>query len=216
MPRSALKVSQLRTTATPLDGQVFLYDSASGGFRTATPGTAVVNEVPSGTVDGLNVTFTLANTPNSGTLQLYLNGSLQHVGAANDYTLSDATITFNIPPNNGATILASYNYGGSVLVYPGSGTQKGYVTVYPNSGNDDAEYMTFPNPLGTAEIDYIQVQYSDIGENRWTDYETIWNNGYGVHYGWQLTEMRSDFITLLTWNTLGFGPKNWRVVVAIF
>lgn len=72
--------------------------------------THVYSEVPSGTVNGINDTFTLAATPTSGTLRLYKNGLRQKAGAGNDYTLATATITFltgNIP-QTGDTLLADY------------------------------------------------------------------------------------------------------------
>ena len=73
--------------------------------------THVYSEVPSGTINGSNDTFTLAATPASGTLRLYKNGLRQKAGAGNDYTLATATITFlagNIP-QTGDNLLADYN-----------------------------------------------------------------------------------------------------------
>jgi hypothetical protein len=72
--------------------------------------THVYSEVPSGTVNGTNDTFTLAATPASGTLRLYKNGLRQKAGAGNDYTLATTTITFlagNIPVT-GDNLLADY------------------------------------------------------------------------------------------------------------
>jgi hypothetical protein len=66
------------------------------------------SEVPTGTVSGTNVTFTLAHTPKSGTLKLYVNGSRQQL--TSDYTLSTATITFVVAPELGSIILADYTY----------------------------------------------------------------------------------------------------------
>jgi len=70
------------------------------------------SEVPSGTVNGTNDTFTLANTPISGSVHLYVNSARQKAGSGNDYTISSGTITFeagNIP-ETGAVILADYRY----------------------------------------------------------------------------------------------------------
>lgn len=72
--------------------------------------THVYSEVPAGTVDGANDTFTVAATPTAGTLRLFKNGLRQKAGAGNDYTLATATITFlsgNIP-QTGDTLLADY------------------------------------------------------------------------------------------------------------
>jgi hypothetical protein len=68
----------------------------------------ITRETPSGTVNGSNVTFTLANTPVSGTEQVYLNGLLQEPGAGNDYTISGATITYLTAPLSGDRIRVSY------------------------------------------------------------------------------------------------------------
>lgn len=76
----------------------------------ALPGgsTLVPRETPSGTVNGSNVTFTLAFTPISGTEHVYLNGILQEPGAGNDYTISSATITYLTAPLTGDKIRVTY------------------------------------------------------------------------------------------------------------
>lgn len=70
----------------------------------------VTREVPSGTVNGTNPTFTLAFTPTAGTEHVYVNGVLMNQGAGNDYTISSATITFltGAIPQTGDVILVSY------------------------------------------------------------------------------------------------------------
>lgn len=68
----------------------------------------VDKETPSGSVNGSNVTFTLANTPVSGSEHIYLNGMLQNVGGGNDYTISTATITMATAPLTGESIRVSY------------------------------------------------------------------------------------------------------------
>lgn len=68
----------------------------------------VDKETPSGSINGSNATFTLANTPVSGSEHVYLNGILQDVGAGNDYTISGATITFLTAPISGDKIRVSY------------------------------------------------------------------------------------------------------------
>ena len=62
-----------------------------------------VREVPTGTPNGVLTTFTLANTPASGSEMVFVNGILMNVGATNDYTIATNTITFNsgaIPQTN--------------------------------------------------------------------------------------------------------------------
>lgn len=68
----------------------------------------VDKEVPSGSINGSNATFTLANTPVSGSEHVWLNGVLQQSGSGNDYTISTATITMATAPLAGEVILVSY------------------------------------------------------------------------------------------------------------
>lgn len=68
----------------------------------------VSKETPSGSVNGVNVTFTLANTPVVGSEEVFLNGVLQDVGAGNDYTISGAVITALTAPLTGEKIRVSY------------------------------------------------------------------------------------------------------------
>lgn len=58
----------------------------------------VTRETPAGTLNGVNVTFTLAATPTVGSEEVFLNGLLQEPGAGNDYTISGATITYLAAP----------------------------------------------------------------------------------------------------------------------
>jgi hypothetical protein len=80
----------------------------------ATLGTDYVNnssfvdeETPTGTINGSNVTFTLANTPTAGSVKLYLNGIRLKQGA-NDYSISGLTITMTTAPLTGDLLLADY------------------------------------------------------------------------------------------------------------
>lgn len=69
-------------------------------------GEKVDNETPTGTVNGSNTVFTLANVPKAGTVKVYVNGSrMQTTG---DYTISSATITFNTAPPTTSIILCDY------------------------------------------------------------------------------------------------------------
>lgn len=68
----------------------------------------IANETPTGAINGSNVTFTLANTPFTGTVQVYLNGILQDPGAGNDYTISAGTITMLSAPLTGDKIRVHY------------------------------------------------------------------------------------------------------------
>ncbi|KKN01813.1 hypothetical protein LCGC14_1123950 [marine sediment metagenome] len=68
----------------------------------------VVRETPTGDLDGVDVTYVLANTPVTGTEHVYLNGMLQDEGGGNDYTISAATITFATAPISTDKVRVTY------------------------------------------------------------------------------------------------------------
>lgn len=75
----------------------------------ANSATFVDAEIPSGTKNGTNVTFTLAGTPSpSSSLQLFVGGLLMMPGTAGDYVLGTATITMSVAPGVNDTMLAYY------------------------------------------------------------------------------------------------------------
>lgn len=84
--------------------------TASYRMNVSIAGVAFVDqEVPGGTVDGVNTSFTLSQAPNPGaSLSLYRNGMLQKANL--DYTLSGTGITFQpgLAPQPGDMLLASY------------------------------------------------------------------------------------------------------------
>lgn len=70
----------------------------------------VINEVPSGAIDGVNATYTLAHVPD-GLIRLYKNG--QKLKLSLDYTIVDDTITLVTPLiSDGYTdvLLCDYRY----------------------------------------------------------------------------------------------------------
>ena len=68
----------------------------------------VDKEIPSGSINGSNTAFTLANTPVVGSEHVYLNGVLQESGASNDYTISGTAITMLSAPLTGEKLRVSY------------------------------------------------------------------------------------------------------------
>lgn len=68
----------------------------------------VDKEIPTGAINGLNTSFTLASTPVAGSEHGYLNGLLLEAGAGNDYTISGATITMSVAPLTGEKLRFSY------------------------------------------------------------------------------------------------------------
>ena len=79
------------------------------GSETAAMFTFAESEVPSGTLDSANVTFTLANTPITGSVKLYQNGQRLKAGGA-DYSISGLTITMTTAPDSGEVLEADYRY----------------------------------------------------------------------------------------------------------
>lgn len=68
----------------------------------------VINETPSGTVNGSTVAFDTAHNYVAGSIQVYRDGQLLAGGGA-DYTETDAnTITFTTAPVTGSVLLVSY------------------------------------------------------------------------------------------------------------
>ena len=79
----------------------------SGGSTLLTE--LVLNEAPTGAVDGVNTTFTLAYIPaTASSVMLWLNGQLLTQGAGNDFTVTSQTLTMSFPPQLGDILLTMY------------------------------------------------------------------------------------------------------------
>jgi hypothetical protein len=73
-------------------------------------------ETPSGTINGVNTTFTLAHAPSPAqSVLLFMNKTLQIQGT--DYTLAGVTITMSVAPPGGATFLSWYRYLGFAYAF---------------------------------------------------------------------------------------------------
>lgn len=83
---------------------------ASNTFSQLPVAVQYVQETPSGTVDGSNTSFTLANTPPAGsTVSLSLDGLILTQGGGKDYTISGASITLAVAPAVGQNLWAIYS-----------------------------------------------------------------------------------------------------------
>lgn len=89
-----------------LKGNGTAVSAATAGTDYLAPASFVDDETPSGTINGSNTAFTLANTPIAGTVKIFLNGLRQKV--ANDYTISGSAITYLAAPLTGDTLTADY------------------------------------------------------------------------------------------------------------
>lgn len=77
----------------------------------ASSGTLVSEETPTNSGDDLN--FTLANTPDTGTLRVFRGGARQQsIGATPDYALSGTTLTLTTALNSaaGEVLMVEYTY----------------------------------------------------------------------------------------------------------
>lgn len=106
---SRLRVKDAGITAAKIAAAA-LGAGLTGGAGTAITLQMSVRETPTGSINGSNTTFTLANTPKSGYEQVFLNGVLQDAGAGNDYTISTTTITMLSAPVTGDKIRVTYPY----------------------------------------------------------------------------------------------------------
>jgi hypothetical protein len=113
----ALAIANGGTGATTQSGAAnAVLPSQTSGYYLTSNGTTVsfaalrfAQETPSGNVNGSNTSFTLANTPLSGTSVLvHLDGAL--LTQTSDYTQSGTTLTFVSAPVLGQKIVVFYNY----------------------------------------------------------------------------------------------------------
>lgn len=74
----------------------------------AAVGRFVHDETPTGAVNGVNTSYTLANAPTVGTLVLYEGG--RRLLLTTDFTLSGSTITMTYAPPSGSSVRADYRY----------------------------------------------------------------------------------------------------------
>lgn len=97
-------------TSALLNNEVILYNGTSivGGSVTSVLNSLVVREPVNETPNGTITNFTIDYPPITNSESGYLNGQLQNVGTANDYTISGTTITFNTPPPVNSVILFTY------------------------------------------------------------------------------------------------------------
>ena len=68
----------------------------------------VSNETPGGLVNSSNTAYTLANSPQVSSLELFLNGMLLEPGAGNDYTIAGTAITMLFAPVTADKVRAYY------------------------------------------------------------------------------------------------------------
>jgi hypothetical protein len=139
-------------------------------------------EVPGGTVNGSNATFTLANAPNpAASLELFRNGLAQNPSA--DYTLTGSTVQFltGAIPQPGDTLLAWYRL-------PASGSGGGGGTVAapviecsaPGTSTSSTSFASLgscaipASVLGTGDRIDIHFDLAHSGTAAGFEYQVLW------------------------------------------
>jgi hypothetical protein len=146
-------VNTLNTQVTNLNNSVSALTSTVNSLSSGGSSSTVFvdAEKPSGTQNGTNATFVLANTPSPATsLEVYRNGVLQAAGV--DYTLSVNSITFlgTAIPQANDVVQAFYRT-------PGSGTAASFVDAEVPSGIMNGVNVGFtlanaPNPAMSLRL----------------------------------------------------------------
>jgi hypothetical protein len=117
--------------ANPGDAELGKFLCADGTFQVpaALPTIDVIfvdDEIPDGSIDGVNAVFSLTHSPNPvGCLALFLNGVLQRNSV--DYTLSGGEITYAVAPSLGDNHVAYYRTSGEAIAYGEDETPTGSV-----------------------------------------------------------------------------------------
>lgn len=107
-----LGTNQLKNVGEPVDANDAI---RKADLDAATSGVLITREQPSGAINGTNTSFTLANTPNLGSEQVFLNGSLLNAGANSDYVIDGTTLTLTLAPQAGDVVLVNYITNGVVI-----------------------------------------------------------------------------------------------------
>jgi hypothetical protein len=161
------------------NGQVLTADSTDAqgvSWQSASSQALVKGEVPSGTKDSSNVTFTLATAPITGSLQLYINGI--RLKLTDDYTITGGTITMGTAPNSGDILLADYatstgtfSTGSTSFVYnqTPTGTIDGSNTAFDTASNFVAGsilvYLDGQLQKPGGSYDYVETDSNTITFN---------------------------------------------------
>jgi len=148
--------SHLIAKNSPTGGYLLSWDGTEEKFSWDEPNSLVVNEIPSGSINGSNKVFTLENEPLSDTERVSLNGLLQEPGSGKDYTISGDTITFSLAPNTGDVLLVSYLMGEAIGGSSGgANVPYGYSMGGAIEGNDSISTINrimFPFDSGTSTV----------------------------------------------------------------
>jgi hypothetical protein len=148
--------------------------------------TFVDGEVPSGTLNGSNTAFTLANVPNpSSSLALFRNGLL--LRQSGDFTLSGNAVTFQTGgvPQTGDLLTASYRLSVSL---PGVG----FVDQVTPSGTINGTNVTFTLSQSPSPSSSLAVYRNGVRMTSSVDYTL---SGAVITFGTGLAPQSGDTLT---------------------
>lgn len=110
-------------------------------------------EIPTGTINGLNTTFSITLTPIDDTLLVIRNGT---VIPNSEYSFSHPTITFNTAPAIGTIVEAFYLTAGTPAITPISSDFRLYFHTL-TGGEITAKQITLPNTPIVANETVLDV-----------------------------------------------------------
>jgi len=153
-------------------------------------------EVPAGTIDGTNNTFTLGNTPLGSSLMLFRNGL--YLTANSDYMLDGSTLQF-VPgaiPQPGDTLAASYRIDTSAgaditsLIAPGGLIHTGAAQVICSAAGTASSAAAWTT-LGACDIPAAGLLPGDRIEVRFTFAHSGTASGFNLQVNWGGTTILS-------------------------
>lgn len=189
--------------------------TGSSGSGITPGGTGGWSEQPSGSMNGVNTTFTLTSSPSPSTgLILALNGLILRPGT--DYTLSGATITMASAPSSTDWLRAWYDFSYSFNAESPSNTSP-LGGIYTVAGVPLSSTLIFAvnGLVALNATDYTlstsTVDFTDAPEV--TDWALAWYNEYAVS-GYSYNETPSGSINgTNTAFTITTAPSGVMVVV---
>jgi hypothetical protein len=173
-------------TAVGQVGDCVLVDGTTGPCGAPT---FIDAETPAGTLDGVNLSFTLANAPVGTSLQLYRNGLYQTVGF--DYTVTGSAISFAsaAAPQPGDTLTASYRVDPAAAGVSGAAPLSAAVRTTASAqvlcnAPGITTGLGLWTTLGSCDIPASQLRTGDRLEVRFTFQHIGSSTGFDVQINW--------------------------------
>jgi hypothetical protein len=175
---------KLNVHNAPTDGYFLSWNDSESKFEwTEMTSSTATSETPSGSLNGSNTTFTLSNSPISGSLAVYLNGLYQEEGAGKDYELSGTTITFTVAPLATDILLVAYLQSAAVggaldakrysLAFTNGDLSSGVLSVTHSLGQQYVVCQVYDNDEELINPDEVTLQDANSLDVDLTSYGTL-------------------------------------------